>query len=245
MASVFRRRKAAMSRKAKTSGYSGFENKLQHIGAIHDELTGPLYLNARYYISPSNELCELQTDLCKKRPNLRFGCVLLPSRGREGSSLGTATEEKGRMQIRGIYMRTAPITRSTVDPSGHKFFSVYKYKNQKRYKLTMKLNWNDVQDALYCSKCNFGIYCVCVGRLPAGMISAAAGTALLTIGVATAVTSLIMDKYLKNHALTVRIWFSYKYKQKTTRVRRQGRRYKITRKWVKIYNIKKEAKLRG
>ena len=34
---------------SKTSGYSGFENKLQHIGAIHDELTGPLYLNARYY----------------------------------------------------------------------------------------------------------------------------------------------------------------------------------------------------
>ncbi len=99
---------------SKTSGYSGFENKLQHIGAIHDELTGPLYLNARYYISPSNELCELQTDLCKKRPNLRFGCVLLPSPRTKGSSLGTATEEKGRMQIRGIYMRTAPITRSTM-----------------------------------------------------------------------------------------------------------------------------------
>ena len=75
---------------------------------------GDVYKRQRYYISPSNELCELQTDLCKKRPNLRFGCVLLPSRGREGSSLGTATEEKGRMQIRGIYMRTAPITRSTM-----------------------------------------------------------------------------------------------------------------------------------
>ena len=126
-----------------------------------------------------------------------------------------------------------------VDPSGHKFFSVYKYKNQKRYKLTMK------QDALTAASVTLAFIGVCVGRLPAGMISAAAGTALLTIGVATAVTSLIMDKYLKNHALTVRIWFSYKYKQKTTRVRRQGRRYKITRKWVKIYNIKKEAKLRG
>ena len=55
---------------SKASGYSGFENELQYTGAVYDELTGLLYLNARYYISPSNELCELQTDLCKKRPNL-------------------------------------------------------------------------------------------------------------------------------------------------------------------------------
>ena len=84
----------------------------------------------------------------------------------------------------------------------------------------MKLNWNDVQDALTAASVTLAFIGVCVGRLPAGMISAAAGTALLTIGVATAVTSLIMDKYLKNHALTVRIWFSYKYKQKTTRDRK-------------------------
>lgn len=55
---------------SKASGYSGFENELQYTGAVHDELTGLLYLNARYYISLSNEQCELLTDLCKKRPNL-------------------------------------------------------------------------------------------------------------------------------------------------------------------------------
>ena len=34
---------------SKASGYSGFENELQYTGAVHDELTGLLYLNARYY----------------------------------------------------------------------------------------------------------------------------------------------------------------------------------------------------
>ena len=34
---------------SKATGYSGFENELQYTGAVHDELTGLLYLNARYY----------------------------------------------------------------------------------------------------------------------------------------------------------------------------------------------------
>ena len=69
---------------SKATGYSGFENELQYTGAVHDELTGLLYLNARYY--------EPRTGRFITR---------------------TATEVRGRMQIRGICMRTAPITRST------------------------------------------------------------------------------------------------------------------------------------
>ena len=63
---------------SKATGYSGFENELQYTGAVHDELTGLLYLNARYY-----------------EPR-------------------TATEARGRMQIRGICMRIVQITRSTM-----------------------------------------------------------------------------------------------------------------------------------
>ena len=33
----------------KASGYSDFVNEIQYTGAIYDELTGLLYLNARYY----------------------------------------------------------------------------------------------------------------------------------------------------------------------------------------------------
>ena len=34
---------------SKATGYRGFENELQYTGAVHDEMTGLLYLNARYY----------------------------------------------------------------------------------------------------------------------------------------------------------------------------------------------------
>lgn len=34
---------------SKASGYSSFEDELQYTGAVHDNLTGLLYLNARYY----------------------------------------------------------------------------------------------------------------------------------------------------------------------------------------------------
>lgn len=34
---------------AKNAGYSGFVNEIQYTGAIYDEQTGLLYLNARFY----------------------------------------------------------------------------------------------------------------------------------------------------------------------------------------------------